>query len=197
MCSPRYGRIPMSSRYREAKISHRLNTGRRSLRQRKRRKRVPAHLRHRQAWTRFRGSSHDGHKNQPYGRTCLRGTCSSRGRNLRRRSGLCRRLGRQPYDAVYGYPVYNSRYSADYYSRNGSARTAQAPCGKPGFMWMQTVGPNLLAIFIVFILIYWVGMARITRSQVLVLKESDYVMAARALGANSSRIIKSIFSQTA
>lgn len=61
---------------------------------------------------------------------------------------------------------------------------------KPGFMWMQTVGPNLLAIFIVFILIYWVGMARITRSQVLVLKESDYVMAARALGANSSRIIK-------
>ena len=61
---------------------------------------------------------------------------------------------------------------------------------KPGFMWMQTVGPNLLAIFIVFILIYWVGMARITRSQVLVLKESDYVMAARALGANSSRIIR-------
>ncbi len=61
---------------------------------------------------------------------------------------------------------------------------------KPGFMWMQTVGPNLLAIFIVFILIYWVSMARITRSQVLVLKESDYVMAAKALGANSSRIIK-------
>ena len=61
---------------------------------------------------------------------------------------------------------------------------------KPGFMWMQTVGPNLMAIFIVFILIYWVGMARITRSQVLVLKESDYVMAARALGANSSRIIR-------
>lgn len=61
---------------------------------------------------------------------------------------------------------------------------------KPGFMWMQTVGPNLLAIFIVFILIYWVGMARITRSQVLVLKESDYVMAARALGANGSRIIR-------
>ncbi len=61
---------------------------------------------------------------------------------------------------------------------------------KPGFMWMQTVGPNLLAIFIVFILIYWVSMARITRSQVLVLKESDYVMAAKALGANGSRIIK-------
>ncbi len=61
---------------------------------------------------------------------------------------------------------------------------------KPGFGWMQTVGPNLIAIFVVFVLLYWVGMARITRSQVLVLKESEYVTAARALGASKSRIIK-------
>ena len=60
----------------------------------------------------------------------------------------------------------------------------------PGFTWMQTVGPNFIAIFIVFVLLYWVGMARITRSQVLVLKESEYVTAARALGANASRIIR-------
>ena len=59
-----------------------------------------------------------------------------------------------------------------------------------GFAWMQTVGPNMIAIFIVFILLYWVGMARITRSQVLVLKESEYVTAARALGAKGSRIIR-------
>ena len=58
------------------------------------------------------------------------------------------------------------------------------------FAWMQKVGPNLIAIFLVFVLLYWVGMARITRSQVLVLKESEYVTAARALGANSSRIIR-------
>jgi oligopeptide transport system permease protein len=61
---------------------------------------------------------------------------------------------------------------------------------KPGFGWMQTVGPNLIAIFVVFVLLYWVGMARITRSQVLVLKESEYVTAARALGASKSRIIR-------
>ncbi len=61
---------------------------------------------------------------------------------------------------------------------------------KPGFGWMQTVGPNLIAIFVVFVLLYWVGMARITRSQVLVLKESEYVIAARALGASKSRIIR-------
>ena len=59
-----------------------------------------------------------------------------------------------------------------------------------GFRWMQRVGPNLIAIFIVFVLLYWVGMARITRSQVLVLKESEYVTAARALGAGKGRIIR-------
>ena len=58
-----------------------------------------------------------------------------------------------------------------------------------GFEWMQKVGPNLIAMFIVFALLYWVSMARITRSQVLVLKESEYVTAARALGAGSWRII--------
>ncbi len=61
---------------------------------------------------------------------------------------------------------------------------------QPGFRWMETIGPNLIAIFIVFVLLYWVGMARITRSQVLILKEAEYVTAARALGAKSPRIIK-------
>ena len=59
-----------------------------------------------------------------------------------------------------------------------------------GLKWMQTVGPNLIAIFIVFVLLYWVGMARITRSQVLILKESEYVTAARAMGAGKARIIR-------
>ena len=59
-----------------------------------------------------------------------------------------------------------------------------------GFRWMRRVGPNLIAIFIVFVLLYWVGMVRITRSQVLVLKESEYVTAARALGAGKGRIIR-------
>ena len=61
---------------------------------------------------------------------------------------------------------------------------------QPGFLWMQKVGPNLISIFLVFALLYWVGMARITRSQVLILKESEYVTAARALGAGKGRIIR-------
>ncbi len=60
----------------------------------------------------------------------------------------------------------------------------------PGFGWIQTVGTNLISIFIVFALLYWVGMARMVRSQILMLKESEYVTAARALGAKSGRIIK-------
>lgn len=61
---------------------------------------------------------------------------------------------------------------------------------KPGFGWMDTIGPNMISIFIVFALLYWVGMARMVRSQILTLKQSEYVTAARALGASSGRIIK-------
>ena len=61
---------------------------------------------------------------------------------------------------------------------------------KNGFLWINTVGPNLISIFIVFALLYWVGMARIVRSQVLVLRESEFVTAAKALGAGNGRIIR-------
>lgn len=60
----------------------------------------------------------------------------------------------------------------------------------PGFEWINIVGVGLISIFIVFALLYWVGMARIVRSQILMLKEQEYVTAARALGASHSRIIK-------
>ncbi|MEA5011148.1 MAG: ABC transporter permease [Angelakisella sp.] len=60
----------------------------------------------------------------------------------------------------------------------------------PGFGWINTVGVGLVCIFIVFALLYWVGMSRIVRGQILTLKEQEYVTAARALGASSSRIIR-------
>ena len=61
---------------------------------------------------------------------------------------------------------------------------------RASFKWIGIVGPNLVSIFIVFALLYWVGMARIVRSQVLVLRESEYVTAARALGVGNGRIIR-------
>jgi len=60
----------------------------------------------------------------------------------------------------------------------------------PGFDWINTIGVGLISIFTVFSLLYWVGMARIVRSQILTLKEQDFVTAARALGASHSRIIR-------
>lgn len=54
---------------------------------------------------------------------------------------------------------------------------------------LSIVGPGLISIFIVLSLLYWVNMARIVRGQVLSLKEQEYVNAAKALGANSKRII--------
>lgn len=60
----------------------------------------------------------------------------------------------------------------------------------PGFQWIRTVGINFISIFIVFALLYWVGMARMVRSQILTLKESEYILAAKALGARSGRIIR-------
>ena len=60
----------------------------------------------------------------------------------------------------------------------------------PGFSWINVVGTNLISIFLVFALLYWVGMSRMVRSQILTLKESEYVTAARALGVGNGRIIK-------
>ena len=61
---------------------------------------------------------------------------------------------------------------------------------KPGFEWIGVIGVNLISIFLVFALLYWVGMARIVRRQIMILKEQEYVTAARALGASSGRIIR-------
>lgn len=60
----------------------------------------------------------------------------------------------------------------------------------PGFGWVKVVGTNLISIFIVFALLYWVGMARMVRSQILTLKEADYVKAAHALGVKNGKIIR-------
>lgn len=59
----------------------------------------------------------------------------------------------------------------------------------PFFGFINVIGVGLICIFIVFSLLYWVGMARIVRSQILSLKEQEFVTAARALGAKNSRII--------
>ncbi len=53
-----------------------------------------------------------------------------------------------------------------------------------------SLGSNMISIFIVFGLLYWVSMARLIRGQILSLKEQDYVLAAKSIGASHSRIIR-------
>ncbi len=48
---------------------------------------------------------------------------------------------------------------------------------------------DYLVVFGALAIVSWVGMARVVRGQVLILKQSQYVLAARALGASHLRII--------
>ena len=52
------------------------------------------------------------------------------------------------------------------------------------------MGTAMVSIFITFALLYWVGMARMVRGQVLQLKQQEYVLAAKALGASTPRIVR-------
>jgi peptide/nickel transport system permease protein len=51
------------------------------------------------------------------------------------------------------------------------------------------VGPNLFNVILVIGVLGWPGLARLIRGQVLSLKETDYVTAARATGARDRRIL--------
>lgn len=54
----------------------------------------------------------------------------------------------------------------------------------------QAIGGNIISLFIVFALLYWVSMARLIRGQILSLREQEYVLAARAAGAKGGWIIR-------
>jgi len=51
------------------------------------------------------------------------------------------------------------------------------------------VGPSIYNIMIIIGLTSWMGMARLIRAEVLSLKERQFVMASKALGSGSARII--------
>ena len=55
---------------------------------------------------------------------------------------------------------------------------------------LKSVGTNMISLFIVFALLYWVSMARLVRGQILSVKQNEYVLAARSMGASSGRIIR-------
>ena len=57
------------------------------------------------------------------------------------------------------------------------------------FGLFKALGPELILIYIVLGSVYWVGTARMVRGQVLAIKNQEFVLAAKAQGAGTMRII--------
>jgi len=55
---------------------------------------------------------------------------------------------------------------------------------------LAKIGTDMISIFIVFAILYWVSMARLVRGQILSIKQQEYILAAKSIGAKPSRIIK-------
>lgn len=54
---------------------------------------------------------------------------------------------------------------------------------------LEKLGVNMISLFLVFGLLYWVSMSRQIRGQILSLREQEYVLAARATGAPGKWIV--------
>ncbi len=52
------------------------------------------------------------------------------------------------------------------------------------------LGSNMISMFFVFGLLYWVSMARLIRGQILTIKNNEYVLAAKCIGTSNRRILK-------
>ena len=55
---------------------------------------------------------------------------------------------------------------------------------------LAKIGTNMVSMFIVFGLLYWVTMARLIRGQILSIKQNEYILAAKSIGAKPGRIIR-------
>ena len=60
----------------------------------------------------------------------------------------------------------------------------------PAGSFLAKLGTSMVSLFIVFGLLYWVSMARLIRGQILTIKENEYILAARSIGAKPGRIIR-------
>ena len=56
--------------------------------------------------------------------------------------------------------------------------------------FLSRLGTSMVSLFIVFGTLYWVSMARLIRGQILSIKENEYILAARSIGAKPGRIIR-------
>ena len=55
---------------------------------------------------------------------------------------------------------------------------------------LERIGTNIISLFLVFALLYWVSMARLIRGQIISLKEQEYLLSARLSGAGGGWMIR-------
>ena len=55
---------------------------------------------------------------------------------------------------------------------------------------LAKIGTNIISLFVVFGVLYWVSMSRLIRGQILSLREQEYVLASKAAGAKGGWIIR-------
>ena len=55
---------------------------------------------------------------------------------------------------------------------------------------LANLGANMISLFIVFGCLYWVGMARLIRAEILSIKENEFILAAQSIGASRRHIIR-------
>ncbi len=54
---------------------------------------------------------------------------------------------------------------------------------------LAKLGSNMISLFVVFAVLYWVSMSRLIRGQILSLREQEYVLASQSMGAKGKWII--------
>ena len=61
---------------------------------------------------------------------------------------------------------------------------------KNGSDLIGRLGPNMISLFVVYALLYWVSMARLVRGQILTIRETDYIKAAKMIHTPTGRLIR-------
>lgn len=90
---------------------------------------------------------------------------------------------------LYGSIAGFSTRKTDEWMMRGADVLSSIPYLLIVILLMVMIGPGLFSIIIALTFTGWINMARIVRSQILQLKQQEYILAAKGFGASKSRII--------
>ena len=107
-------------------------------------------------------------------------------RGIRKHFRISGRQGRPHHDADCRYHLLPAGYA----DGGAALRCAAGGAERDQFPLLKQLGTNMLSMFMVFALLYWTGMARMVRGQILTIKSNEYVACRESSGASAGRIIR-------